>query len=177
MLRRSGSGDQFEGTAGSEVHLFVAAVRGVIADARFEYGGVLATVPINGHPGCSFVVKPGRHQFRVMVRFDSVRYDLFQLDAGVVRPLFEARTSGGGDDIVTCHLTIRTGMTLHSAPFSSPSERPTPADIQRRMKSDHARRVARGGAPSGTPKLKPPKAPAPSYHRERSTTKVGNLGR
>jgi hypothetical protein len=87
MLRRI-TFDRYEGDLGDQIAL-VAQSQGNngVNDARFEYANaVLPRQVIQGRPGATFVVLPGRNRVQAVVAFDpaasaAARYDLFEVDS------------------------------------------------------------------------------------------------
>jgi hypothetical protein len=87
MLRRVNAA-LYEGDLGEHVELFVVQQgNGGVETATFEYNGtVLPAHPIQGHPGCEFMVASGTHQFECIVVFNpaspsTARYDLFEVNS------------------------------------------------------------------------------------------------
>ena len=87
MLKRINAA-LYVGNRGEQSELFVIAQgNGGAETATFEYNNaVLPPHPVQGHPGCSFTLDPGVHQFECIVVFNpgspAARYDLFQVDEG-----------------------------------------------------------------------------------------------
>src|SRR4051812_13437260 len=87
MLRRI-TFDRYEADLGDQIEI-VAQSRSNngVNDARFEYASkVLPRLAIQGLPGATFTVLPGRNRVQAVVAFDpgasvAARYDLFELDS------------------------------------------------------------------------------------------------
>jgi hypothetical protein len=115
--------------------------------ATFDYdSGVLPPGPIQGHPGCTFEVLSGIHQFRTHVVFDpgapsTARYDLFQVDsAGTLVPVGKSVTNaastsliGFGIEGVAVAAPVGVGGPVGARPAgaarrrAAPSRQPPPA--------------------------------------------------
>lgn len=86
MLRRI-TFDRYEADLGDQIDI-VAQSQGNngVNDARFEYANaILPRQVIQGRPGATFVVLPGRNRVQAVVAFDpgasaAARYDLFEVD-------------------------------------------------------------------------------------------------
>lgn len=105
ILRRI-SGTDFEGAAGAEVTIVAVSQNNLgVEQAFFEYSGqALAPATVLGHPSCRFVLEPGRKSFQTLVVFapesPHARYDLFQLDAGVLVDLQKGRAASDPNGLI-----------------------------------------------------------------------------
>jgi hypothetical protein len=87
MLRRI-TFDRYEADLGDQIEIVAQSQsNNGVNDARFEYANnALPRLAIQGLPGASFIVLPGRNRVQAVVAFDpaagaAARYDLFELDS------------------------------------------------------------------------------------------------
>jgi hypothetical protein len=87
MLRRI-TFDRYEADLGDQIELVAQSQsNNGVNDARFEYANkVLPRLAIQGLPGATFTVQPGRNRVQAVVAFApgagaAARYDLFELDS------------------------------------------------------------------------------------------------
>jgi hypothetical protein len=163
MLKRVNAA-LYEANRGEQVELFVVARgNGGSETATFEYSNAgLSPHPVQGHPGCSFTLDPGTHQFECIVVFNpaspAARYDLFEVN------------SAGGSTALNKNITAADPTPIIGFAIDGVAA----ADA---LAAGPSRGLARGGAAPRDPrtakaaKKKPAKAKAKAKKKARATSK------
>lgn len=106
MLRRVNAA-LFEAPAGARIQLVAESQNNNgVNDARFEYANaLLPREVIMGRPGCSFTVGAATEQLESVVAFStaapgSARYDLFEVENGVMMNLGKSVRNSGGAPLI-----------------------------------------------------------------------------
>jgi hypothetical protein len=177
MLKRINAA-LYAGNRGEQAELFVIAQgNGGAETATFEYNNaVLPPHPVQGHPGCSFTLDPGVHQFECIVVFNpgspAARYDLFQVSsaggsAAVNKNITAADPTpiiGFGIDGVTVAARARAaGPSRGMARGASAPSGPKTAPAAKKAKAIKVRK------PAAKTRKKPARRKASAKKRARTT--------
>lgn len=158
--------DRFAERIGETVQVIaIASNNSGVEGARFRYGQtILNAEMINGHPGCTFVVAPGRTRLQGVVAFftpppTGARYDLFEVDPHGVVDLQEGVTAVDPDPVVS--FVVDGVAQLAAAPvLASAPPPPAAAGRKTRPRRTAGRKTRAGKKPRAARKSKGPRRKA-----------------
>ena len=138
MLRRVNAA-LFEAPAGARIQLVAESQNNNgVNDARFEYANaILPREVIMGRPGCSFTVGAATEQLESVVAFSitapgSARYDLFEVENGVLMNLGKSVRNSGGAPLIAFAIDP-TVLAVPAGPIIAAQPQTLPGTIARKM--------------------------------------------
>jgi hypothetical protein len=198
MLQRIGP-DTFQARTGETIQVIaVAANNGGVEAARFRFGPApLPATQIQGHPGCSFVVRTPTTMLGCVVVFApgsaNARYDLFEVDVnGTLIDLQEPTDPGTGPLVqfrirgaaVPVHVGVAGAAPAPPARLGSPPPRPRRSTAAKKKKKTVTKKTpaakksgAKTPAAKKTAKKKPAAKKRSGAKKKTSATKKKTSGR
>ena len=138
MLRRINAA-LFEAPVGARIQLVVQSQNNDgVNDARFEYASaILPRDVIMGRPGCTFDVELSTEQLESVVAFSntapaSARYDLFEVENGVLLNLGKSVRNSGGAPLIAFAISP-TAFAVPAGPIITAQPPATAGPTARRM--------------------------------------------